>query len=62
MRTIAAAPQIAQLAEEHGPFQPSLLDVRNLLELTGAHFPGERLVVCRNPRLAEERARKRLVE
>jgi hypothetical protein len=54
------APQIAQLAAEHGPFQPSLFDERNLLELSSAHFPGERLVVCRNPLLAEERARKRL--
>lgn len=53
------APQIAQLAQEHGPFQPSLFDERNLLELTSEHFPGERLVVCRNPLLAEERARKR---
>ncbi len=53
------APQIAQLAAEHGPFQPSLFDERNLLELTSEHFPGERLVVCRNPWLAEERARKR---
>ena len=54
------APQIAQLARERGPFQPSLFDERNLLELTSEHFPGERLVVCRNPLLAEERARKRL--
>ena len=54
------APQIAQLAQEHGPFQPSLFDQRNLLELASGHFPGERLVVCRNPLLAEERARKRL--
>ncbi len=54
------APQIAQLAAEQGPFQPSLFDQRNLLELTSEHFPGERLVVCRNPLLAEERARKRL--
>ena len=54
------APQIAQLAQEHGPFQPSLFDERNLLELTSQHFPGERLVVCRNPLLAQERARKRL--
>lgn len=53
------APQIAQLAAEHGPFQPGLFDDRNLLELTSEHFPGERLVVCRNPLLAEERARKR---
>ena len=54
------APQIAQLAQEHGPFQPSLFDQRNLLELSSQHFPGERLVVCRNPLLAQERARKRL--
>ena len=53
------APQIAQLAAEHGPLQPSLFDQRNLIELTGEQFPGERLVVCRNPLLAEERARKR---
>ena len=53
------APQIAQLAAEHGPFQASLFDERNLLEISSAHFPGERLVVCRNPLLAEERARKR---
>jgi hypothetical protein len=53
------APQIAQLAAEHGPFQPSLFDERNLLELASEHFPGERLVVCRNPLLAGERARKR---
>ena len=54
------APQIAQLAQERGPFQPSLFDERNLLELSSQYFPGERLVVCRNPLLAEERARKRL--
>lgn len=53
------ASQISLLAQEHGPFQPSLFDERNLLELESAHFPGERLVVCRNPLLAEERARKR---
>ncbi|MEW5885904.1 MAG: IS1634 family transposase [Pseudomonadota bacterium] len=53
------APQIAQLAQERGPFQPGLFDERNLLEITSEHFPGERLIVCRNPQLAEERARKR---
>ena len=53
------APQIALLAAEHGPFQPSLFDERNLMELTSEHFPGERLVVCRNPLLAQERSRKR---
>lgn len=39
--------------------QPSLFDERDLAEITSDDFPGERLVVCRNPRLAEERARKR---
>jgi len=57
--TSLRAPQIAQLAAEHGPFQASLFDQRNLIELTSAQFPGERLVVCRNPLLAAERARKR---
>ena len=53
------SPQIALLAQERGPFQPSLFDERNLLEVDSEHFPGERLIVCRNPLLAEERARKR---
>jgi transposase len=53
------APQIAMLADERGPFQTSLFDERNLLEMQSEHFPGERLIVCRNPLLAEERARKR---
>jgi transposase len=57
--TSLRAPQIAQLAAEHGPFQASLFDERNLIELTSGQFPGERLVVCRNPLLAEERGRKR---
>jgi hypothetical protein len=39
--------------------QRSLFDERNLAEITSDDFPGERLVVCRNPQLAEERARKR---
>lgn len=53
------APQIAELANAVGPFQPSLFDQRGLIEVTSEQFPGERLVVCRNPLLAEERARKR---
>ena len=53
------SPQIMQLASELGPFQPSLFDERNLVEVTSEHFPGERLVVCRNPLLATERSRKR---
>jgi len=39
--------------------QPSLFDERDLAEVTSDEFPGERLVVCRNPRLAEDRARVR---
>ena len=39
--------------------QPSLFDEYDLAEITSPDYPGERLVVCRNPLLAEERARKR---
>ena len=53
------APQIAALATETGPLQLSLFDERDLAEITSPDFPGERLVACRNPALAEERARKR---
>ena len=42
-----------------GDLQLGLFDERNLVEITSPKFPGERLVVCRNPNLAEERARKR---
>ena len=53
------APQIAALAEAQGPLQMSLFDERDLAEITSPDFPGERLVACRNPALAAERARKR---
>lgn len=53
------APQIAQLAQEQGGLPAARFDRRLWLEVTSAAFPGERLVVCRNPGLAEERARKR---
>jgi hypothetical protein len=39
--------------------QLSLFDERDLAEVTSADYPGERLIVCRNPLLADERARKR---
>jgi transposase len=39
--------------------QLSLFDERGFVELTDPVFPGERLVVCRNPLMADERARKR---
>ena len=42
-----------------GELQLSLFDQRNLAEITSDEFPDERLVVCRNPHLAAERARKR---
>jgi hypothetical protein len=42
-----------------GAIQRSLFDKQDLAEITSEHFPGERLVVCRNPALAEHRARKR---
>src|SRR5215470_1082344 len=42
-----------------GALQLSLFDQTDLAEISHPDYPGERLVVCRNPRLAEERARKR---
>lgn len=44
---------------EAGAIQLSLFDKQDLAEVTSEHFPGERLIVCRNPALAEERSRKR---
>jgi hypothetical protein len=57
--TALRAPAIKDLAAEGGPLQPSLFDDRDMAEITSPDFPGERLVVCKNPLLAEERARKR---
>ena len=57
--TALRAPAIKALAVEGGPLQPSLFDERDLAEITSPDYPGERLVVCKNPLLAEERARKR---
>ncbi len=42
-----------------GTVTPSLFDERDLAEVTSELFPGERLIVCRNPLLAVERQRKR---
>jgi len=42
-----------------GALQLSLLDQKNLAEITSPDYPGERLMVCHNPLLEEERARKR---
>ena len=57
--TALRAPAIQALAAEGGPLQLSLFDQRDLAEITSPDYPGERLVVCRNPDLAAERARKR---
>jgi hypothetical protein len=57
--TALRAPTIRMLLEQ-GAFQLSLFDERDLAEVTSTDFPDERLVVCRNPWLAAERARKRL--
>jgi hypothetical protein len=57
--TALRAPAIKTLAAEGGPLQPSLFDDRDMAEITSPDYPGERLVVCKNPLLAEERTRKR---
>ena len=58
--TALRAPDIAVLAADDGPLQMSLFDQANLAEISHPDFPGERLLACRNPALAAERARKRL--
>jgi transposase len=56
--TALKAPQVQALVEQ-GDLQLSLLDETNLAEIACERYPGERLVVCRNPHVARERARKR---
>ncbi len=56
--TALKAPQVKKLVRE-GDLQLSLFDQQSLAEISSEDYPGERLVVCRNPLLAEERARKR---
>jgi hypothetical protein len=56
--TALRAPTIKRLVAE-GTVQLSLFDTQNLAEVTHPNFPGERLVVCFNPLLAEKRAKKR---
>ena len=52
------SPAIRQLVER-GSLQLSLFDEKDLAEIEDPEYPGERLIVCRNPFLAKERARKR---
>ncbi len=57
--TALRAPAIRKLAEG-GDLQLSLFDERDIAEISSPElFPGERLIVCRNPLLAEKRALKR---
>ena len=58
--TALRAPAVAALAADNGPLQMTLFDQANLAEIAHPDYPGERLVACRNPALADERARKRL--
>ena len=57
--TALRAPAIRKLMADDGPLQLSLFDEQDLAEITSPDFPGERLVACRNPVLAADRARKR---
>src|ERR1700761_3457988 len=56
--TALRGPAIRQLVEA-GALQFSLFDTRDMAEITSPDYPDERLVVCKNPLLAEERRRKR---
>jgi hypothetical protein len=57
--TALRAPAIKKLMADDGPLQLSLFDEQDLAEITSPDFPGERLIACRNPVLAADRARKR---
>src|SRR6266508_4368479 len=57
--TALRAPAISKLAHDGGPLQLGLFDQQGLAEICSPDYPGERLVACRNPLLAQERARKR---
>jgi transposase len=56
--TALRSPQIRGLARS-GSIQMSLFDQQALAEVSSEAYPGERLIVCKNPVLGEERARKR---
>ena len=57
--TALRAPAISKLMADDGPLQLSLFDQQDLAEITSPDFPGERLIACRNPILAADRARTR---
>jgi hypothetical protein len=57
--TALRGPAIRKLMADGGPLQMSLFDEQDLAEITSRDYPGERLIACRNPALAADRARKR---
>jgi hypothetical protein len=57
--TCLRAPAIAALAADDGPLQLSLFDTQDLAAITHPDYPGEQLIACRNPLLADQRTRKR---
>ncbi|HXZ72211.1 MAG TPA: IS1634 family transposase [Streptosporangiaceae bacterium] len=57
--TCLRGPAIKKLMADDGPLQLSLFDEQDLAEITSPDYPGERLIACRNPVLAAERARRR---
>jgi Transposase DDE domain len=57
--TALRAPAIAKLAADDGPLQLSLFDQQDLAEISHPDYPDERLIACRNPLLAADRARTR---
>jgi hypothetical protein len=57
--TCLRGPAIKKLMADGGPLQLSLSDEQDLAEISSPEFPGERLIACRNPVLAAERARRR---
>jgi len=57
--TALRAPAIKKLMADGGPLQLSLFDEQDLAEITSPDYPGERLIACRNPVLAADRARTR---
>jgi hypothetical protein len=57
--TCLRGPAIKKLMAHGGPLQLSLFDEQDLAEIESPGYPGERLICCRNPFLAAERARKR---
>jgi hypothetical protein len=53
--TCLRAPAIRKLAQDDGPLQMTLFDTQDLAEISSPDYPGERLIACHNPALADER-------